>query len=62
VGEKFCKKTVSGCVSDALKTLTDDKFLISTVQVIDDYRHRRDKLLDIWYSVPRDPTKYYEKT
>jgi len=37
-----------------------DRFLISVLQVVDEYRNRYDKLREIWYSVPRDPTKYYE--
>jgi len=48
-------------VSEASKTLQTDKFLVATVQVVDDYGNRFDKLQEIWNSVPRDPTKYYEK-
>jgi len=55
--------TVSGGYdSDALKTLKTDKFLVVVVQVADSYRNRYDKLQEIWKSVPRDPTKYYDTT
>jgi len=48
--------------SDALQTLETDKFLVGVVQVVDDFGNRFDKLQEIWDAVPRDPTKYYEKT
>ena len=51
-----------GYVLEAMSTLKTDRFLVCAVQVIDDFRNRYDKLQEIWKSVPRDPTKYFEAT
>jgi len=48
-------------VTGALKTLTTDSFLVSVVQVTDDYVNRFDKLHELWVSVPRDWTRYDER-
>jgi len=47
------------CVSEGVSTLTTDRFLVCVVQVVDMFD--RDKLWELWTSVPRDPTKYFDK-
>ena len=54
---------VVGCVSDALNTMMTDKFLVAALQVVDTYHENRLYVLhEIWKSVPRDQTKYFEAT
>jgi len=49
---------VSVYISEA--TLSSDKFLVSVLQVADTYENRTENLLEVWKSVPRDPTKFLE--